>query len=145
MQNRLLVLRIRLVFRKVSEELLDRAEAHVVSGHERGGWVVLDFDGVVEGADARGCEQVDWGVQGEFAVVDDIAGVEVWVEDGGFDAAGLGVAGDEGTLGGGEGGGDGDVVEVGLATVVAAVADRFGAVDGAAASNGDDGVDCIVF
>lgn len=74
-------------------------------------------------------------------VVEDGGGVDVRMSNGRLDAVRLGVAGDGGAFGGGEGGGDGNVVEEGAGLFVLAEGDGFGAVNGRAASDGDDGVD----
>ena len=53
----------------------------------------------------------------------------------------FGVAGDRGALGGGEGGGDRDVVQEFTGPFVLAEGDCYGAVDGRTAADGDEGVD----
>lgn len=140
-EDDVLVARVGFVLGQVVEELLDGGEGGVVGRHGGGGRVVLELDGVVEGADARGQKQIGRAVQGEFAVVQDKGGVDGGVGDAGLDAVGLRVAGEGRAFGGGQGGGDGDVVEEGLAAVVQPVGDGFGAVDGRAAADADDGVD----
>ena len=63
------------------------------------------------------------------------------VADAGFDTVGFGVVGDGGALGGGEGGGDRDVVQEFAGLFVLAEGDCFGAVDGRAAADRNEGVD----
>lgn len=103
--------------------------------------MVLEFDGVVEGANPRAGEQRRGRVQSIGAVVEDDGGVESWRDDGGLDAIWVREAGDKSAFGRGQGGRDRDVCQISARTGVGAVRDGFGAVDRRATADRDDGVD----
>jgi hypothetical protein len=126
---------------EVGEKSGDGLEGELFAGDLGGGGVVEELDGVVEAADRRREPEVLGRVGAEGGVVEDGGRVDAWMADAGFDAVGLGVAGDGGALGGGQGGGDGDVVQEVARLFVLPEGDGFGAVDGGAAADGDEGVD----
>ena len=96
---------------------------------------------MVKGPDRGREPQVLGCVCAEGGVVQDCGGKYIGVTNGSFDAVSFGVAADRGALGGGESGGDRDVVQESAGLFVLAEGDCFGAVDGRAAADGDEGVD----
>jgi hypothetical protein len=77
----------------------------------------------------------------EGGIVQDSGRKYVGVADGSFDSVGFGIAGYRGALGGGKSGRDRNVVQEFAGLFVLPEGDCFGAVDGRAAADGDEGVD----
>lgn len=123
------------------EEARDGLQRELLARHFGRARVVEELDSVVEGPDRGREPQVLGCVGAEGGVVQDCGGKYIGVTDASFDAVGFGVAGDRGALGGGEGGGDRDVMQEFAGLFVLAEGDCFGAVDGRAAADGYEGVD----